>query len=521
MSLQRFLPVAPLFAVLAAAFFAGLPALVGASSVEPPPVFSAVAEGVEGEENNLFRGVLRIENSTQIYDYRAPWNAGRFSSGTGTGFVIGENLILTNAHVVSNSRRLLLRMHGDPGVFPARILHIAHDCDLALLELEDPTPIADIPPFEFGDVPPLDSEVRAIGYPIGGERVTVTRGVVSRIDFSTYSHSGIDQHLVIQIDAAINPGNSGGPVLRGDKVIGVAFQGMRDADNTGYIIPTPVVRRFLDDVATGSYDHYVDLAIGEFNLINPAQRRALGLDDDGLGILVTRVAPGGSLDGHLKSGDVLLAIDEHPVFANGQVLLDGEMLIMHEVVERKFDGDTVDLTFLRDGSMQSATATLSPFTPARLFQTEYETRPRYAVFAGLVFQPLSRNLIASYSFDSIEIRKLLNDYIADALYQEQEDFVILAQVLPDEVNSDIAGMQGLLVESINGEPVTRFDDVINLLIHPLQEGTLPEFVVIECRGANRPLVFESSRLPAAQERIRRQYGLERDAFAGPQEPGQW
>jgi S1-C subfamily serine protease len=54
--------------------------------------------------------------------------------------------------------------------------------------------------------------------------MSVTQGIVSRVDFRTYSHSVVDQHLSIQIDAAINPGNSGGPVMQGHKVVGVAFR---------------------------------------------------------------------------------------------------------------------------------------------------------------------------------------------------------------------------------------------------------------------------------------------------------
>jgi S1-C subfamily serine protease len=55
--------------------------------------------------------------------------------------------------------------------------------------------------------------------------------------------------LAIQIDAAINPGNSGGPVLNmHNKVVGVAFQSLQGADNIGYIIPTPVIQHFLEDV---------------------------------------------------------------------------------------------------------------------------------------------------------------------------------------------------------------------------------------------------------------------------------
>ena len=187
--------------------------------------------------SDVYQSVLRVEVATQMPDYQTPWNSGHFSGGIGSGFLIGKNRILTNAHVVSNARRILITVYGSPKKYPASVEFIAHDCDLALLSIDDFKDLESLPIFELGNVPSLESQVRVIGYPVGGERLSVTRGVVSRIDFQPYSHSRADSHLIIQIDAAINPGNSGGPCLQDGKVVGVAFQGLRQADNTGYIIP--------------------------------------------------------------------------------------------------------------------------------------------------------------------------------------------------------------------------------------------------------------------------------------------
>ncbi|MDB4514632.1 trypsin-like peptidase domain-containing protein, partial [bacterium] len=297
----------------------------------------------------LYDSVVKIEVATQVPDYRTPWNSGRFSGGTGTGFIIGPNQILTNAHVVSDNRRLLVTRRGSSRKHVARVRHIAHDCDLALIELQDFEPFERLPYLDIGGMPTLESRVSAIGYPVGGERLSVTQGVVSRIDFSNYSHSRADSHLVIQIDAAINPGNSGGPVVQDGKVVGVAFQGNTQADNVGYIIPTPVVKRFLRDISDGSYDHYMDLGISPFPLFNPAMRQAYQLPADGKGVLVANVVPGGPADGVLERGDVLLSIDDNPIDSAGNIRIAGEFVDMNEIVERKFAGDKVTLALIRKG----------------------------------------------------------------------------------------------------------------------------------------------------------------------------
>ena len=92
----------------------------------------------EEKNNSNYEAVVRIENSSLNPDYKTPWNSGRDSGGNGTGWLVAENKFLTNAHVVSNSRIVYIKKVGDAKPYRARIVHIAHDCDLAMLELEDP-----------------------------------------------------------------------------------------------------------------------------------------------------------------------------------------------------------------------------------------------------------------------------------------------------------------------------------------------------------------------------------------------
>ncbi len=465
--------------------------------------FVTISNGQTGSAD-LYRSVLRIEVATQTPDYETPWNSGRFGGGIGTGFLIGKNQILTNAHVVSNQQRILVTVHGSPKKYPAKVEFIAHDCDLALLSLEDFSDFADFPVFTFGAIPTLESQVTVIGYPVGGERISVTKGIVSRIDFQPYSHSRADSHLVVQIDAAINPGNSGGPVLQNGKVVGVAFQGLRKADNTGYIIPTPVVNRFLKDIEDGTYDQYVELGIREFPLHNPAMRKALGLPNDGNGVLIINVIPSSSVDGVLQTGDILHSLDGSPVDSAGQVLVDGEKVNLNEIVERKYSGDTVRIRYLRDGSWNDVDVTLKPLPPSRMYSVQYEKNPRYVVFAGLVFQPLDTNLFATSKFSDITVRRLYTDYISKGIFQEKEDIVILTQIETDPVTSRMSDFTGLAVDTVNGQPLRNLKQLHEILYAE----DPPEFHVIELYGANRPIVIPSAEVSNANQRVQANYGIQ-------------
>ncbi|NJK92436.1 MAG: trypsin-like peptidase domain-containing protein [Blastochloris sp.] len=73
----------------------------------------------------LRKSVIRISNAAQFPDYRSPWNPGNIGKGRGSGLVIPGNRILTNAHVVSNSRHLTVEREGDPKPYTARVAHIA------------------------------------------------------------------------------------------------------------------------------------------------------------------------------------------------------------------------------------------------------------------------------------------------------------------------------------------------------------------------------------------------------------
>lgn len=480
---------------------------------EEAPAPKQAPVGPPNTTRELYESIVEIECASLVPDYQQPWNGGRETGGTGTGFLIGPNQFVTNAHVVADSTRLLIKKYGDPEKYAARLLHIAHDCDLALLECTDPVPFADAKPLEIGDIPKLESTVTVIGYPLGGERLSTTRGVVSRIDFQPYSHSGADLHLAIQIDAAINPGNSGGPVLQDGKVVGVAFQGISGAvaQNVGYMIPTPVLQRFLTDIEDGQYDRYVDLAISDFDLINPAQRASLGLPPDiPIGTLVAAVTNNGSCDQVLHEGDVLLEINGHQIASNGYVEVDGEFVDMNEIVERKFKGDRVEMKIIRNRQPMTVEIELKPFDAYLIQANAYDKRPRYLTFAGLAFQPLDRNLLAAHNIEKMAARQLYAFYVQDEIFEERPEIIVLTSILPDAINTNFRTFRHSVVDKVNDQPIKTLQDLYDAL-HPTE---MPEFFVFEFVGNSLPLVIEASRVEEANHRIQETYQIGLESYLG-------
>jgi S1-C subfamily serine protease len=449
------------------------------------------------------KSLVRITATEVEPDYRAPWNSGAIQRGIGAGFVIDGSRILTNAHVVSNSRFLTLEREGDPSKYQATVRFIAHDCDLAVLSVASPNFFKDMTPLTFGGIPPLESTVSAYGYPIGGERMSVTTGIISRIDFQLYTHSSIDQHLAIQISAQINPGNSGGPVTQNGKVVGVAFQGYSGevAQGVAYMIPVPVIQRFLKDIADGHYDRYVDLGLTYSKLQNTAQRRFLGLKDDGRGVLVNTVTAAGPAAKFVQGGDVLLAIDDHPISSDAFVEYEGDRVEMPEVVERKFKGETVKLDLLRNKQPMSVKIVLGTVWPYFMQGHSYDIRPRYVVYAGLLFQPLSLDMIEAYRPTDLRLRHFFDFFVNDQIYLEHPEVIVLTNILPDPINTYLAPFRYSVVDEINGKKIRTLEDLAKTF------SETPDRFVVKMIGDGPPLVLDPKQVEAARERIRTRYNV--------------
>jgi S1-C subfamily serine protease len=478
-------------------------ALSAPASAPAVPATPAAATAIE-------RSVVRLVNYAQRGDWALPWQEGQVVASSGSGFVIAGKVVMTNAHVVSDSRLLLLYLHDDPAPHQARVRSIGHDCDLALVEPVEPGLLDGIPPLAFGGLPALRASVDTFGYPAGGSQLSSTRGVVSRIEDGLYSHSGIDAHLVGQTDAAINPGNSGGPVLLDGRVVGVAFQAAAGLENVGYFIPGEVVERFLRDVADGRYDGYPELGVQTAEMDNPAARREAGMEPGETGVRVDEVWPASSADGRLAVGDVLLAVAGRPVANDGSVAVDGLRLPFGLLADRMQVGQPVAITVRRDGHRLEVSVPLAAYPGLEWQRNAYDRLPRYLVYAGLVFVPLEREVLETYGRDwrasadlDLQYEYFLR-HLAEPEVLRRERLVLLAR-LDHPVNAGLAGLRNEVVERVNGRRIDRLEDLVEAL-----ESNRTAFHVIETSSPGGMGVLDRVEADRAHPEILRQYGVTRD-----------
>ena len=457
----------------------------------------------------LLSSVVRVMTVADPPDYEQPWQTAGPGTSTGSGAIIDTAhglRILTNAHCVANHVFVEVRRYGQARKHVAEVSAIGHECDLALLSVDEPTFFEGVTPIPIGGLPQLGDRVQLCGYPIGGERLSIAEGLVSRIELVRYAQSQ-RRLLAVQVDAAINAGNSGGRVLGAGELVGVAFQALEGADRIGHSIAAPVVEHFLKDVEDGIYDGFPGLGVAIQRLESESHRRSLGLPEGTHGgVLVTRVAHGGSSWEVLRPGDVLLSVDGVEIAADGTVpLRDGELVGFEYVISGRQVGEAAALTVWRDGRVTEHTVTLRE--PSYLVaEDRYDVPPSYYVFGGLLFVPLTRDYLETWGSGWWQDapHELLGLYQSGLRTPEREEPVVLQKVLADRVNQGYHGLGSVLIARCQGRRVRSLAHLVALV-----ESSTDDFVRFESSHGGR-VVLDRARAIARNPAILELFGVPRD-----------
>ena len=471
------------------------------------PLFAFAAPvHTEKQTAKISSSVVKIFTVSVAPNYGRPWQMETQRSYSGTGVLIEGNLILTAAHVVDDATFIKVKKSLTPEKYIAHVKWISHEADLALLEIEDQTFFEGTTALKLGNTPHRQKGVAVYGYPKGGNEISITQGIISRIEHRYYTHSDFGL-LTLQIDAAVNSGNSGGPALNeeGD-IVGIAMQRMSKADNIGYIIPSEIIQHFLDDIKDGTYDGFPDDGLFIQYMENKNLKKHYGMKNRS-GVLITQVVNGSSCDGYLKSGDILLEIDGVKIADDNTISIQGNGRVSANYLLRKPQiGDIFKTKILRDRKELLIDIPLKG--EKKLIPYEHGKRPRYYIFGGMIFMPLTLNYLQVWGDDWISdapakfMNLILNENYPT---KERKEVVVLKSILPDKENTGYT-FSNLIVQEVNGNKIRNFDD----LVKNIEESKTNEVKIF--LGGGKIIIIDKDKAAQANERVLPRYNIGKSSY---------
>ncbi|MEA1953445.1 MAG: trypsin-like peptidase domain-containing protein [Campylobacterota bacterium] len=410
--------------------------------------------GTTKQEDVTKQAIVKIYTTAKVPSYIVPWSSSMRSS-TGSGAIIDGGYILTNAHVIANQAFIEVQRYGQRKRYIAKVYAVSHQVDLALLKVEDESFFKGVKPLTFGSLPFVEQKIVVYGYPMGGNTLSATIGVVSRVEHHTYAHSG-ESFLAVQVDAAVNPGNSGGPALSEGKIVGVVMQVITKSQNIGYLVPVSVVKHFIEDMKDGHYDGFADLGLGTQKLENPAIRRYYGLDENTSGKLINKVLNKYSFENSLQEGDIITSVDEHNIENDGTVeFRKHEYTYYHYFVDKYQMGESVGIDIIRDKKPMHLKIKLKNRADDIYLvkTTRYDEMPSYFIYGGYIFSPLTRNLIRSTKKNRLRLSSLASKWQSD----KKNEAVVLLKVLASDMSRGDNNFGMWSIDKINGESFKNFE----------------------------------------------------------------
>ena len=475
----------------------------------PISVLAAPTPPQKESRASIESSVVKIFSTVRYPDASKPWTKQAPTEISGSGVIIEGRRILTNAHVVLYASQVQIQANQAGDKISATVEAIAPGIDLAVLKLDDESFFDSHAPLaRAGALPQIKDAVLAYGFPQGGTSLSITKGIVSRIEFMYYNFpiSG----LRIQIDAAINPGNSGGPAVAGDKMIGLAFsRAGGDSQNIGYIIPNEEIELFLQDIKDGRYDGKPAMYDDFQTLENPAIRAFLKLDKSVEGIIVHR--PYRSDASYpLKEWDVITRIADTPIDDQGMIKFGRDLrLNFTYLVQRSAKQGKLPLTLIRGGKTLNVKLDVSA-QRSMLIPDMAGEYPPYFIYGPLVFTKATSQLLSLISGNANAMTML--SFIGSPLITmrgaepdaEREELVVISSPnFPHKISMGYSNLSGAVVSRVNGVKIRSLAHLVAVL-RDLQD----PFVTIEFDNrSGEAVVFVRSEVAAATDEILNDNGV--------------
>jgi S1-C subfamily serine protease len=338
--------------------------------------------------------------------------------------------------------------------------------DLAVVKLDDEAffEIRGVLPFAQ-ELPRVKDAINVYGYPTGGTELSVTQGIVSRIEYTDYYYQATG--LRIQVDAALNFGNSGGPAVSDGKLVGLVFSLIQNAQNIGYLIPVEEIQLFLNDIADGVYDGKPQFYDIIQTVENDALRQRLGLPKGINGVMVAQPYRD-STDYPLQEWDVITKIGDMPIDSDGKVPIRYDLRLSASYLVQKYaKNGAVPLTVYRDGRLIDVNL---PVLPQRELVIPYlmDKNPRFFIFGPFVFAPITQDYLERLGNQQPPTlghrpSPLVTRRFDKPAFENEELVVVAAPLFPSRITKGYDDPNRSVVSEVNGTPIKNLRHLVEIL----------------------------------------------------------
>lgn len=453
--------------------------------------------------------VVKIHAVHHTPDLLRPWAKNSPQQVKGSGVVIDGKRILTNAHVVRYASQIYVQPNQSASRIPARVEAMTASMDLAVLKLDDEAFFNQRGTLPFAaELPRVKDTVNVYGYPTGGTELSVTQGIVSRIEFTDYYYQA--SGLRIQVDAALNFGNSGGPAVTDGKLVGLVFSLIQNAQNIGYLIPVEEIQLFLADITDGVYDGKPQLLDLVQTVENGALRQKLRLPAALSGVMVAepyRSDP----DYPLKEWDVITQIGDSPIDGDGKVAVRYDLRLSASYLVQKFaKNGLLPLELFRNGKVAHVDL---PVQSQRELVIPYllNNIPRYFIFGPLVFSAATQDYLERLGNQRPTAFGQRSSPLVTRRYDKpafpEEEFVIVASPLfPHRMTNGYDDPNRAVLSEVNGIAVKNLRHLVEIL-RDNQESQVTFKFAKSGVLTNETMVFKRDELIAATGKILEENGI--------------
>lgn len=479
------------------------PTVTPADTPQSTPADASDAEQPADKTADAAASQLSVALTVQDYNRVMPWEKQSASSTRLNGVYLGDGKVLTLGSSLASANYVEISLPDASRTVPARVLRYDSDLNLGLLVVdneEDATIFETRSALAVGAA--MDKDAKAelwctlngtqpAAIALQGEIGTTDRGL---------------PRLQMRTDQAV-PGNysHGAPVVADGKLVGISA-GYNSAARQLKVINAELISRFLNaDAAAPKGVPVMGVSMAE--LTDPVFRRYLKLSDDRTGIYVSNVQPtGAAAAAGLKKGDVLTSIEGLKIDNRGRCNLPRYGMVDVATVARYLKplGETLKITYCRDGQEFEAEMQLNRDAEEKaLIRTEANgAAPRYLVWGGLVFQPLTTNYLEALKTEAkalpIEFMKL-EDREEELQQRGFRELTALTIVVPTKATMGYDSCNFAMVEKVNGAEPHSFEEFVSLLKAPTESG----MVEIDINKPPYRIYMESAAAEAANDELRR------------------